>query len=67
MIGSREWRFSAAGDPNGTRTRVFAVKGDSRLESTARPRLPDLFHPLRFNDLRGRGDVLSFSLGGTHV
>jgi hypothetical protein len=28
-------RFSAAGDPNGTRTRVFAVKGKLRAVATA--------------------------------
>lgn len=42
-----------SGDPNGTRTRVFAVDCQSRLKSTAFPQFPALFQPLHFNGLRG--------------
>jgi hypothetical protein len=45
------------GDPNGTRTRVFAVKGDLPLISKARPAFPLSFCSLLINDLRGEGDV----------
>jgi len=48
--------FSATGDPNGTRTRVFAVKGEKALKSRPRPTLHLSFPPLRINDLRERGD-----------
>jgi hypothetical protein len=49
--------YKQCGDPNGTRTRVFAVKGDKPLVSTARPAFPVSFPPLFINGLRGRGDA----------
>ena len=57
MTALRKWRKSAAGDPNGTRTRVFAVKGDLPLESTARPAFHGLFRALYINGLQARGDA----------
>jgi hypothetical protein len=45
------------GDPNGTRTRVFAVKGNSALESSTRPAFHRSFRSLRINGLRSRGDA----------
>ncbi len=59
MTAFQNWRFSAAGDPNGNRTRVFAVKGFSPLKSTARPDLHASFRALNINDLRGEGDEMT--------
>lgn len=47
------------GDPNGTRTRVFAVKGNLSLESTVRPAFHVSFRPLYINGLRPQGDEMS--------
>lgn len=49
--------ISKARDPNGTRTRVFAVKGETPTKSTPRPAFPDPFRPLLINGLRSRGDA----------
>ena len=49
--------YNQHGDPNGTRTRVFAVKVEKALESRPRPTLHLSFPPLRINDLRDRGDA----------
>jgi hypothetical protein len=49
-------RFSAAGDPNGTRTRVFAVKGNSSTKSMRRPASGRFSGSLSFNGLREVGD-----------
>jgi hypothetical protein len=56
MTLCQKWRISAAGDPNGTRTRVFAVKGESPFKSTARPAFHDLFRAMFINGLQMRGD-----------
>lgn len=56
MSGCQDWRFSAAGDPNGTRTRVFAVKGEKPFKSTRRPAFHGLFRALFINGLREEGD-----------
>jgi hypothetical protein len=58
MIYIRNWRFSAAGDPYGNRTRVSAVKRLFAMESMARPAFPVLFLPLYNNGLRVRGDEI---------
>jgi hypothetical protein len=57
MIAFQEWPFFAAGDPNGTRTRVFAVKGVLPFKSTVRPAFHGSFRSLFINDLQRRGDA----------
>lgn len=48
--------FSNDGDPNGTRTRVFAVDPCRRLKSTPVPAFHDLFYAFDSSVLQAKGD-----------